>query len=128
MLARSWDLDERQSLVKEKEEIQNGQVLELPALPSEWAAKYEEIYGSKPPDGVAAPPVVKVEAGEEEEVKPDVSSDEIKQETEVSSVDSKAEIAVLSLKRPLEHDDEVTIKEQDLDEQVQHYSFFVNFL
>ena len=135
MLARYWDSEERQALAKEKEEIQNGQVLELPALPSEWASKYEEIYSSKPPDGVEAVPL-KVE--EEEEVKPDVNSDEIKQETEMSNdefkpetevrEDSKPEMPIFSLKRPLEQmgDGEMVIKEEDLEEQVGHFSLCVS--
>ena len=130
MLARYWDSEERQALAKEKEEIQNGNVLELPALPSEWASKYEEIYSSKPPDGVEAVPL-KVE--EEEEVKAEVNSDEIKQEMEMSNdefkpevevrADLKPEMPILSLKRPLEQmgDGEMVIKEEDLEEQVGHF-------
>jgi hypothetical protein len=50
MLSRFWDAEERQSLQREKEEYRTGTLIELPQLPAEWAKKYEEMYGNRPPD------------------------------------------------------------------------------
>lgn len=50
MLSRFWDAEERQNLMREKEEYRTGSLFELPQLPLEWAKKYEEIYGNSPPD------------------------------------------------------------------------------
>ena len=111
MLARFWDSEERQNVSRDKEDFQKGVVLELPPLPDEWSARYEELYGCKPPMGVASeavkteePEVTTVKQEEdfamEEEVKPPV----------------EAAAATVSLKRPLQQEEEeedVVIKSEE---------------
>ncbi len=123
MLARFWDSEERQSLAKDKEDAQNGMIHELPPLPPEWAAKYEEIYSSKPPDGVEAVPM------KEEEVEPelDVNLDELKQDVQ-SMLSEEVKPAmdipsgILNLKRPLSQmmmmNEDLMIKDEEGDSQV----------
>jgi hypothetical protein len=118
MLARFWDSEERQTLAKEKEDVQNGQVLELPQLPLDWSNKYEEIYGSKPPLGVKAEPV-KVEPEIPDNL---VDSEFLKQEVDIMmSEELKPHLeipgGILSLKRPLSQmAGAKMIKEEDLEE------------
>ncbi len=117
MLARYWDSEERQALAKDKEDAQNGVIHELPPLPPEWAAKYEEIYSSKPPEGVEAVPLKEEEAEPEldvnlDELKQDVHSmmgEEIKPVMDIPS-------GILNLKRPLSQmmmNEEIMIKDED---------------
>ena len=119
MLARYWDSEERQALAKDKEDAQNGVIQELPPLPPEWAAKYEEIYSSKPPEGVEAVPMK-----EEEEVEPelDVNLDELKQDVHSMMAEEIKPVmdipsGILNLKRPLSQmmmmNEDVMTKDED---------------
>ena len=135
MLARYWDSEERQALAKDKEDAQNGVIQELPPLPPEWAAKYEEIYSSKPPEGVEAVPMK-----EEEEVEPelDVNLDELKQDVHSMMAEEIKPVmdipsGILNLKRPLSQmmmmNEDVMTKDED-DEggesQVRILKFFLS--
>lgn len=40
-----WDTDERQSLIREKEEFKNGKTFDHPPIPPTWMSKYKEMFG-----------------------------------------------------------------------------------
>ena len=129
MLARFWDSEERLTLAKEKEDVQNGRVLELPPLPSEWSTKYEETYGSKPPLGVEAEPIkaepeisdISESLDDPEFLKQEVDnmmSEEMKPHLEIPG-------GILNLKRPLSQMAGEEIKEEDFEEVIFYFLFFI---
>jgi len=108
MLARFWDSEERQNLAKEKEDFQKGVVHELPPLSEEWAAKYEEIYDSKPPPGVV---------GETVKVEEDEKPEGVKQEDPFTVTDEVKPVVVeatTGTKRPLQQDDVIAKIEEEV--------------
>ena len=108
MLARFWDSEERQNVAKEKEDFQKGEILELPPLPDEWSARYEELYGCKPPMGVTSE-VAKTEESEDTTVK---QEDDLSMNEEVKPP-IEASVATVSLKRPLQEEEDVVIKSEE---------------
>lgn len=110
MLARFWDSEERQNIAKEKEEFQNGAVHELPPLPDEWSAKYEEIYGEKPPSGVV-PEIIKPEVDDQEDLMNQefMMSQDVKPQIETAGAGDM----VVGMKSPPQQDDDDQIKQED---------------
>jgi hypothetical protein len=90
-------------------------VHELPPLPEDWAGKYEELYGSKPPEGVA-PEEVKV-----------MLEDAVKEEAELPDGPKPPQFdekpVTVCLKRPLQEEDEMAIKDEM--EEVRHLLPFI---
>lgn len=109
MLARFWDSEERQNVARDKEEFTKGTILELPPLPDEWSARYEELYGCKPPLGVQ-PEVVKTEEAEDATVK---QEDDLAMVEEVKPPMEASAVTTVTLKRPLPQDEEVVIKSEE---------------